>query len=259
MGDEWFDNMIDSYEMGLEQVGPGNRPKTLHEKNTPRDGALKNTPSDDKTLHEKCKNPPCHEQNTPRDGGKEYIVRINKKNNKKEYVETSKSEALDEGFEKLSKENTQKPVSRKTDPKAAKKNLCAKAEELFGYYTKYGKHKEPPTDEMVPYFMAIKYREMINKRDDIIKKINPNLSKWANTIRLMQTSDKLSAHKIYELMEFSQFDEFWRNNILCPSKLRKQANILNSKIQSEYRGMQFKDGELLDREGNHIHERVENF
>jgi hypothetical protein len=61
----------------------------------------------------------------------------------------------------------------------------------------------------------------------------PNLDKWANDFRLMRERDNRTDEQIKYLINWSQNDEFWRANILSPSKLRKQFDTLIAKIKSE--------------------------
>ncbi|MEZ7215357.1 replication protein [Klebsiella spallanzanii] len=57
----------------------------------------------------------------------------------------------------------------------------------------------------------------------------PNWVEWANTIRLMRMQDKRSHYEICELFKWANEDDFWQNNILSPSKLRKQWDQLTTK------------------------------
>jgi uncharacterized protein YdaU (DUF1376 family) len=64
-----------------------------------------------------------------------------------------------------------------------------------------------------------------------IKQLNPNhkepnISKWADTVRLMIARDKRSHKEICELFAWANDDEFWKTNILSPVKLREQWDQL---------------------------------
>lgn len=61
----------------------------------------------------------------------------------------------------------------------------------------------------------------------------PNFDKWSNDFRLMRERDNRTDEQIKYLINWSQNDEFWRANILSPSKLRKQFDTLIAKIKSE--------------------------
>lgn len=57
----------------------------------------------------------------------------------------------------------------------------------------------------------------------------PNWVEWANTIRLMLLQDKRTHYEICELFKWANENDFWQENILCPSKLRKQWDQLTTK------------------------------
>lgn len=61
----------------------------------------------------------------------------------------------------------------------------------------------------------------------------PNFDKWANDFRLMRERDNRTDEQIKYLIKWSHNDDFWRANILSPSKLRKQFDTLIAKIKSE--------------------------
>lgn len=61
----------------------------------------------------------------------------------------------------------------------------------------------------------------------------PNFVKWANTIRLMRTQDKLNHRLIAEVFKWANEDSFWKSNILSPSKLRDKFATLHAKKESE--------------------------
>ena len=54
----------------------------------------------------------------------------------------------------------------------------------------------------------------------------PDLEKWANEFRLIMERDKREGKEIQDLIIKSQNDDFWKKNILSPSKLRKQYDRL---------------------------------
>ncbi|ELH1434244.1 MULTISPECIES: replication protein [Enterobacteriaceae] len=57
----------------------------------------------------------------------------------------------------------------------------------------------------------------------------PNWVEWANTIRLMRLQDNRSHYEICELFKWANEDEFWKENILSPSSLRKKWDQLATK------------------------------
>lgn len=50
----------------------------------------------------------------------------------------------------------------------------------------------------------------------------PNITAWANEIRLMRQQDQRKTNHILQLWRLAQTDEFWRQNVQSPSTLRKQ-------------------------------------
>lgn len=54
----------------------------------------------------------------------------------------------------------------------------------------------------------------------------PSLNKWAESIRLMRERDDRTDQQIRELFAWCNRDEFWRTNILSPSKLREKFDDL---------------------------------
>jgi hypothetical protein len=59
-----------------------------------------------------------------------------------------------------------------------------------------------------------------------------NWAEWANTIRLMRVQDKRTHYEICDLFQWANRDEFWKDNILSPSSLRKQWDQLTTKRRS---------------------------
>lgn len=76
----------------------------------------------------------------------------------------------------------------------------------------------------------------------------PNLQKWAESVDLMIRVDKRSSTKIREVMKWCQSDEFWRSNILSMSKLRKQFDALEIKMNSRNGTNQKQQGAKYDPE-----------
>ena len=70
--------------------------------------------------------------------------------------------------------------------------------------------------------------ELIQKRNP--KHKSPNFQVWARNIDLMIRIDKRDPKEIRKVIEAAQADEFWKNNILSPDKLRKQYDQLILKL-----------------------------
>ena len=58
----------------------------------------------------------------------------------------------------------------------------------------------------------------------------PNFESWANEIRLMSERDNRTHAEIRSVFDWANNDSFWRTNILSPSKLRKQFDKLQLKL-----------------------------
>ena len=70
----------------------------------------------------------------------------------------------------------------------------------------------------------------------------PNLESWANEIRLMRTQDKLEHQEIIRVFTWANRDDFWRSNILSPTKLRKQWNTLVVKANNSVKTQSYNNG-----------------
>jgi len=69
---------------------------------------------------------------------------------------------------------------------------------------------------------------LMKKNNPGVKK--PNIQSWAKLFDMMIRVDKRHPDAIERLIALSQADEFWRNNILSPSKLRIQFDQLTVKL-----------------------------
>lgn len=57
----------------------------------------------------------------------------------------------------------------------------------------------------------------------------PNWPEWSNDVRLMRQQDKRNHREICDLFKWANTDDFWKDNILSPAKLRKQWDTLTAK------------------------------
>jgi hypothetical protein len=55
----------------------------------------------------------------------------------------------------------------------------------------------------------------------------PNLTAWANDVRLLREIDKRTHREICELFLWASRDQFWHSNILSPAKLRAKWDTLS--------------------------------
>ena len=66
----------------------------------------------------------------------------------------------------------------------------------------------------------------------------PDLEKWANEFRLIMERDKREGKEIQNLIIKTQNDNFWKKNILSPSKLRKQYDRLVIEFEDDIEAKQ---------------------
>ena len=66
----------------------------------------------------------------------------------------------------------------------------------------------------------------------------PDLEKWANEFRLIMERDKREGKEIQNLIIKTQNDNFWKKNILSPSKLRKQYDRLVIEFEDDIKAKQ---------------------
>ena len=64
----------------------------------------------------------------------------------------------------------------------------------------------------------------------------PNLQKWANTVRLMMERDNRTEKQIKYLINWSQTHHFWKSNILSTDKLRDKFDQLAIQCKNEHKG-----------------------
>lgn len=58
----------------------------------------------------------------------------------------------------------------------------------------------------------------------------PSFKSWANTIRLMRESDNRNHSEMWKVFDWANRDSFWCTNILSPTKLRKQFDRLQVRV-----------------------------
>jgi len=73
----------------------------------------------------------------------------------------------------------------------------------------------------------------------------PNFESWANTIRLMRESDKLTHQDISDVFTWANGDSFWRSNILSVTKLREKFPQLQAKMKGVNNGSTQSTGKKL--------------
>lgn len=63
--------------------------------------------------------------------------------------------------------------------------------------------------------------------------VKPDFDSWANDIRKIREIDRRTHKQIEYVIKWVQNDDFWKQNILSPVKLRKQFNSLVVKIKAQ--------------------------
>lgn len=66
----------------------------------------------------------------------------------------------------------------------------------------------------------------------------PSWYAWANDIRLMRNALNVTHKEICEVFQWANADDFWQDNILSPSKLRKQWSTLKARMNKPGRNRQ---------------------
>ncbi len=61
----------------------------------------------------------------------------------------------------------------------------------------------------------------------------PSFINWSKTIRLMREQDKLTHREMAEVFKWANNDDFWKINVLSPTKLRKNFGVLHAKSTSQ--------------------------
>lgn len=85
------------------------------------------------------------------------------------------------------------------------------------------------------------YDDLKGKRIEPTNLLKAKPDTWTNQMRLMIETDKRTEAEILEILNFLKTDEFWRNNIQSPEKLRKQFE----RLQAESRKLKRKPGKTV--------------
>jgi hypothetical protein len=99
--------------------------------------------------------------------------------------------------------------------------------------SKVNKRKEynSETPELI---LSTSLYALIQKRNSKFKE--PNLQDWCKHIDLMLRVDGRTKEEIEKVIQWCQHDDFWQNNILSTSKLRKQFDQLFMKMNGGKNG-----------------------
>jgi len=93
----------------------------------------------------------------------------------------------------------------------------------------YKEYKEKHSPNSVEFRLSVFLLEKILERHPNRKK--PNLQNWATHMDYILRIDKRDPEHVQQIIEFSQQDGFWQDNILSTSKLRDKYDALDVKYQ----------------------------
>jgi len=104
------------------------------------------------------------------------------------------------------------------------------------------KEKDKDIVDSLPHQLSKLLFELILKRNPKHKK--PNFDLWSKVVDLMIRIDNRDPLEIEKVIKWCQEDEFWQNNILSTTKLRKQFDQLflkMKKTEKEYKPKRVSD------------------
>lgn len=79
--------------------------------------------------------------------------------------------------------------------------------------------------------LAVKLLEHIRKRKKNFRE--PNINQWAVDMQDILRLDKRTPEQLEDVIDWCQHDEFWKNNILSPAKLRRQLDRLEMAMERD--------------------------
>ncbi|SDI28417.1 phage replication protein O [Vreelandella titanicae] len=162
-----------------------------------------------------------------RNGGGRSPVRINKEVSEWDFTAqrsrvTPKQKANPEWGESPQNGVSQSPQDGVT-PKDRKYTLEPKGSKSSSKKPSPKKWGEEIDHELAEFMHATVTADLTNPK-------KPNLTAWANDIRLMRTRDGRTVEQIRYLIKWVSKDSFWKTNVLCPSKLREKWDQLELKV-----------------------------
>jgi len=81
--------------------------------------------------------------------------------------------------------------------------------------------------------LCSKLWELIQERKRNFRR--PDMVQWGHDMDKIIRIDKRTPQELGEIIEWCQQDDFWQNNILSPSKLRKQLDRLELQMQRDHK------------------------
>lgn len=105
--------------------------------------------------------------------------------------------------------------------------------------------------ELAEYFLA-----WMRKNQPDFKQ--PSLDAWANSFRLIREIDKRPRDDLVAVIDWAAQDSFWKSNVMCPDKLRKQYDQLKLKMQENQNGTGQSRQGYFERQDD-LHDAVTNY
>lgn len=113
---------------------------------------------------------------------------------------------------------------------ATEKFLSSHPEAADGIYTPSGKSWGTADDLKAARWI---YSQLLTVNTSLSE---PKWVEWANTIRLMRVQDHRTHYEICDLLKWASKDDFWCENIMSPSGLRKKWDRLTAKRSRKVSG-----------------------
>lgn len=102
-------------------------------------------------------------------------------------------------------------------------------------------HKTQPkfSSDSVEYKLAMRlFNKILENNPDHKALTEAQKQKWADNIRLMIERDNRSPQQICNMIDWSQANEFWQQNILSTAKLRKQYDRMAVRARRDWQQRQ---------------------
>lgn len=123
------------------------------------------------------------------------------------------------------------PEQETNGKRTVNKNKNAKNAKNKEYINTSSRKSKTYEEESLYFQLAIFFFERIKENNPDHKE--PNLQRWSDDIRKIIEIDKRTEEQVRYLMKWVQQDDFWKSNILSPSKLREKFDQLVIKVKSD--------------------------
>jgi len=132
---------------------------------------------------------------------------------------------------KLCDEHTQRLLKETRESNGSESGVTPAQEVEEEVEVEIEKNKKPFVKTSIEFQLSKLLLDLILEHKPDFKK--PDLQKWATCIDLMIRRDNRSSTTTRAVIEWCQQDAFWRSNVLSTSKLRKQFDQLEMKMEGE--------------------------